>query len=124
MQFTSTLLALATFATVVSAGCYTSGEGFDTDNNRGHARRAAIDLCQGQVLSGYFNQGQSKTRCADMDNNKKVDFQVVWLGKGGLTLKPSDCEWRLHNEINGCNLGGESIIADWFFRSDPNNGRC
>ncbi|KAL2075872.1 hypothetical protein VTL71DRAFT_815 [Oculimacula yallundae] len=127
MQFTSTLLVLATVATssIVSAKCYTSGQNWAWTENYEAARGAVKDLCKSNGLAGYFREGQEKSACANLPKaNAKVDFGVKWTGKGGLTLRDADCEWRLTNEINGCGLGGETTTADWWFKSDPNNGRC
>ncbi|KAH7370607.1 hypothetical protein BKA65DRAFT_545317 [Rhexocercosporidium sp. MPI-PUGE-AT-0058] len=104
MQFANTLLTLAAIASTVSVGCYTSGETWGWTANSDAARGAAIDLCKNGQLAGYFNQGQSKTWCANLPNgNMKVDFQVIWQGQGGLALRGADSS------------GGSS---------DPNNDRC
>ena len=46
----------------------------------------------------------------------EVDFYVQWLGRGSLTLDNEDCKNRLKDEMNGCVSGGESMVADWYFR--------
>ena len=46
----------------------------------------------------------------------EVDFHVQWLGRGSLTLDNEDCKNRLKDEINRCVSGGESIVADCYFR--------
>ncbi|KAF2196212.1 hypothetical protein GQ43DRAFT_383816, partial [Delitschia confertaspora ATCC 74209] len=54
----------------------------------------------------------------------KYEYWVQWKGNGGLTLNDADCKLRLKNEVNGCGYGGESTVADWYFRVDPNSGSC
>ncbi|KAK7187150.1 secreted protein [Paraphaeosphaeria sporulosa] len=89
------------------------------------AANAAVDQhCNSGGVSGYFAQGQTKYFCIQHSALQKSEFWVQWKGKGGLTLDDNDCKLRLKNEINGCKWGGESTIADWYFRSDPNIGTC
>jgi hypothetical protein len=99
------------------AGCYSGGQNWISEGNRNSARGAARDLCNYGVLAGWFNSpGYTKTACANLGNGIRVDFAVGWRGSGGYTLNSGDCEYRLTNEINGCGNGGESTIADWFFK--------
>lgn len=74
-----------------------------------------IDEFCNNDLAGYFTEGQTKYRCLQLSKNK-VELWVGWKGRGGLSLNSKDCQIRLKNEINGCTLGGESVIADWYFR--------
>jgi hypothetical protein len=69
-------------------------------------------------LAGYFAEGQTKYRCSKLgvQQNIKAEFWVTWKGSGGLTLDSEDCKTRFKNEIDGCSAGGESVVADWYFR--------
>ncbi|KAI0568824.1 hypothetical protein Alg130_11923, partial [Pyrenophora tritici-repentis] len=99
---------------MIEAGCYTltTGDyGLTVDG-----ADALVDNFCNIDLAGYFNKGQTKYRCSQLNKNLKVEFWVVWMGHGGLTLNKEDCKMRLHEEINHCRLGGESVVADWFFR--------
>jgi hypothetical protein len=114
----STPLVILTSVTGTIAGCYSSSGTFIQDCDKNAFRGAVRDLCRGP-LSGFFDSlNTNRTICANSPcNNTIAHFTVGWEGKrGGYTLAASDCELRLNNEINGCNHGGESIVADWFFR--------
>jgi hypothetical protein len=73
------------------------------------------DFCD-HHLAGYFTEGQTKYRCLDLQGSAKAEFWVTWMGSGDLALNSEDCKLRLGNEIIGCTAGGESVVADWYFR--------
>jgi hypothetical protein len=117
MKLSTPLIILASVTGTI-AGCYSSSGTFIQDCDKNAFRGAVRDLCRGP-LSGYFDSpGTNRTICANSPcNNTIAHFTVGWEGRGGgHTLAAGDCELRLNNEINGCNHGGESIVADWFFR--------
>ena len=109
-----TLLVLGAVVDTTLAGCYTSGEWWKHWTNQRDAQNAARDLCY-NWLADWFDQGQTKTRCAPLDMGIHVDFTVGWRGQGRYWLNPQDCYDRLSNEIWACELGGASTIADWYF---------
>jgi hypothetical protein len=74
-----------------------------------------VDKLCDDGLAGYFTEGQTKYGCSQLSRNK-IEFWTGWKGQGALSLDSEDCKMRLKNEINGCSLGGESVVADWFFR--------
>jgi hypothetical protein len=96
------------------AKCYKPKTG--TYGNTDDVAEAAInDFCN-QGLAGYFTEGQTKYRCSWLQPNVKADIWVAWMGPGDLTLSSEHCTMRLKNEIYGCSVGGESVVADWYFR--------
>jgi hypothetical protein len=76
---------------------------------------AVVDEFCGHDLAGYFTEGQTKYRCKQLQSYK-AEFWVTWMGSGDLTLNSEDCKTRLRDEIHGCDVGGESVVADWYVR--------
>lgn len=113
MQINALILALLPAVSTVSAACY--GSGITWGVHRDAARRAVGAWCAPHTLSGYFNQGQTKTKCVNT-GAQKVNFEVGWRGRGGLTLRDEDCFNRLIDEIVGCDRGGAKTTADWYFK--------
>ncbi|KAB2099978.1 hypothetical protein AA0119_g12882 [Alternaria tenuissima] len=108
--------------TMVQAKCYTmSGDMYGQSVDG--ANEVVAEFCD-HSLAGYFVEGQAKYRCFQLNQELKAEFWVIWKGRGGITLNSKDCKMRLKNEIVGCTLGGESVVADWYFRFDPNWGKC
>jgi hypothetical protein len=114
MHLHTIIAVLAPGIITVQAGCYSGGPTWYPD--QGTANEFVYSICKSRGISGFFNQGQTKYRCRQMGSDKKFEFWVQWKGPGGLTLHNQDCNMRLKNEINGCGNGGESTIADWYFR--------
>lgn len=114
MKLHTLLAILAPVLGTAQAGCYSGGESWG--NEKGGATAAASAICYGGIIGGYFNEGQTKYYCSPLAGNKKAEFWVRWGGRGGLTLNNDDCVLRLTNEIGGCEHGGESTVADWYFR--------
>jgi hypothetical protein len=106
-------MIIAPIITVTQAGCYTSTTGMYGQSMSG-ADAVVAESCT-HDLAGYFDEGQTKYRCLQLPTSK-VEFWVSWKGAGGLTLDSEDCKKRLMNEIHGCALGGESLVANWYFR--------
>ncbi|KAK9778465.1 putative Lipoprotein [Seiridium cardinale] len=116
MKTATVLLALIS---TVWAGCYGSGDIFqDKANARYHAQRA----CEGYdgnagAFQGFFSAGQAKSVCVQGTTTQKYDMSVQNLNTGaGFDLADGDCTLRLHNEINGCDRGGQSDVSGWRFR--------
>ncbi|KAF2021245.1 hypothetical protein BU24DRAFT_416902 [Aaosphaeria arxii CBS 175.79] len=122
MQFTTFLAVMAPIIATVQAGCYSGGDSWGGD--QGVANSVVDQICNGGGVSGSFQGGQTKYACRQLSGSKKGEFWVRWTGAGTLSLNDGDCRLRLKNEINGCSNGGESTVAGWFFRSDPNGGAC
>jgi hypothetical protein len=76
---------------------------------------ANVDKLCDSDLAGYFTESQTKYACFQLPRNK-MEFWVGWKGHGALSLDSGDCKLRLKKEIHGCDLGGESVVADWYFR--------
>ncbi|KAH0336348.1 hypothetical protein KCU81_g8603, partial [Aureobasidium melanogenum] len=124
-----TTLAVVLGATTdgVAATCYRSGDVFqDKGNARWHVGRACrgYDGNQG-AFQGTFARGEAKYACVQGTNTQKYEITVQNLNTdAAFDLGDADCVLRLENEINGCDRGGESVVAGWRFRVDPNNGIC
>ncbi|RYP73078.1 hypothetical protein DL771_003829 [Monosporascus sp. 5C6A] len=121
MQLNALILALLPAVATVSAECHRSGINWGV--HRDAALRAVDAFCSPSGISGFFNQGQKKTRCVNT-GQQHVDLEVQWVGRGGLTLNDGDCQKRLKDEILACDRGGRKTTADWYFSADPNEGRC
>ncbi|KAH7130677.1 hypothetical protein B0J11DRAFT_613259 [Dendryphion nanum] len=123
----STLVALLSIGvSTVSAGCFSGGDTWpDKANARWHAERACRGFDgHGGAFSGNFAPFETKTACVGLSSTIKFNMAVQNLNSQTRDVSDDECVLRLHNEINGCDRGGESQIGDWFFRSDPNNGNC
>lgn len=99
---------------VAQAKCYVPETG--TYGNTDEKADAAVNEFCDNSLAGYFTEGQTKYRCSWLQQNVKADIWVGWRGSGELTLSSEDCKMRLKNEVYGCSVGGESVVADWYFR--------
>ncbi|ETS75431.1 hypothetical protein PFICI_12375 [Pestalotiopsis fici W106-1] len=122
-----TATILLAFISTAWAGCYTTGDDFQNkDNARFNAQRA----CEGYdgnagAFQGTFAPGEAKSVCVQGTTTQKYNMVVQNLNlDSSFDLADADCTLRLHNEINGCDKGGESDVAGWHFRVDPNNGIC
>ncbi|KZM26422.1 hypothetical protein ST47_g2444 [Ascochyta rabiei] len=114
----STSFVIIASVTSAMAGCYSGGQAWIDDCNKNAFRGAVRDLCKG-TLSGYFDSpGKTKYACANSPcNGIRANFAVGWRGRsGGYSLAENDCVTRLNNEIDHCDHGGESTVADWFFQ--------
>jgi hypothetical protein len=100
--------------TMVHAKCYDLTTGIYGQTVQ-EAAEKVDDFCD-HYLAGFFTEGQTKYQCLDLQQNVKAEFWITWKGSGDLTLNSQDCKLRLKNEINGCKAGGESVVADWYFR--------
>jgi hypothetical protein len=114
MHIHKLFLIIAAGATTVLAECYVPKWG-TYGNTDEKADEAVNNFCE-SGLAGYFTNGQTKYRCAWLQENVKADIEVKWMGSGDLTLNTEDCKLRLRNEFYGCSVGGHSVVADWYFR--------
>jgi hypothetical protein len=114
MRLCKELFILTLGFTIAQAKCYMPKTG--TYGNTDKKAEAAVnDFCD-HGLAGYFMNGQTKYRCSWLQQKVKADIWVAWMGPGDLTLDSEDCKRRLKDEIYGCSVGGESTVADWYFR--------
>ncbi|KAJ3543373.1 hypothetical protein NM208_g3608 [Fusarium decemcellulare] len=73
--------------------------------------------------NGTYQPNEEKYVCIVYDRSTRFEFTVKNLNsEKAFDLDDDDCAFRLKNEINGYDQGGESEIARWRFRSDPGNG--
>jgi hypothetical protein len=112
MRF-SNLVVTSSAAAVTQATCYV-GTVADYGLIMDGADAVVEKLCSNDLAS-YFDEGQTKYHCLQQ-SYYKIEFWVRWTGYGGLSLKSDDCKKRLRDEIDGCTNGGESTVADWYFR--------
>jgi hypothetical protein len=110
----STSLVILTSVTGTMASCYSSGQRWATDACREAFRGGIRDHCTSGALGGYFNQGETKTRCVNCPYaGISVKLAFGWRGQGGLTIKTEDCISRLYREMD-CEYGGELTEDDWY----------
>jgi hypothetical protein len=102
-----------------SASCFSSGDVFqDKANARYHIQRA----CEGYsgnagAFQGYFGPGAAKTVCVQSTGTQKLNMLVQNLNTGaGFDLGDTDCTYRLQNEVNSCDRGGQSDVSGWRFK--------
>jgi hypothetical protein len=106
---------LAYRATLATATCYTSGDSWP---NREVARSFVHDACynNGGMFTGDYAPRQLKAMCP-RDGGLGLEFVVQNLNtQVGFDLGDDDCYERLTNEIFGCEHGGASTVAGWYFR--------
>ncbi|KAF5012534.1 hypothetical protein FDECE_1401 [Fusarium decemcellulare] len=127
----SFVLVLAAGTGTVLAGCY--GEGLEgqtqwpgpLDEGRAAARYHVERACRGYdgkqgVFQGTFAPNEERYHCEPYDAVTSFVFKVKNLNsEQSFDLKDDDCAFRLENEINGCDQGGASEVAGWWFSSDP-----
>jgi hypothetical protein len=114
MRLYKRCLIITLGVTIAQAGCYIPKTG-TYGNTDDQADAAVNDFCD-HGLAGYFTERQTKYRCSWLQQNVKADIWVAWMGSGDLTLNSEDCKMRLKDEVYGCSVGGESTVADWYFR--------
>ncbi|KAI6350663.1 hypothetical protein MCOR25_010504 [Pyricularia grisea] len=124
MHLTSILLPILSLLATAQAGCYKREQsiGWGVEKTAA-ANEIGLAASRGR-LAGFFNNGQEKTECHKLAENKAVHFKVKWLGEGGLTLRDGDCYTRLRNLVKQCDKGGEDTISDWYFSADLRHGSC
>jgi hypothetical protein len=55
--------------------------------------------------------------CPRGDGSIGLEFVVLnQITDTSFDLGDDDCSERLNNEIFGCDHGGESVVAGWYFR--------
>jgi hypothetical protein len=119
MKSTSIFAAIASMLSLgihsASAKCFGDGASWP---NKEEARSFAYDACHnnGGMFTGNYAPLQLKAMCPT-SGNMGVEFVVQDQNKEvGFDLGDDDCSERLNNEIFGCEHGGESVVAGWYFR--------
>ncbi|KAI9170564.1 hypothetical protein HJFPF1_00032 [Paramyrothecium foliicola] len=107
--------------TILKRGCYSGGENWGA--NLGYALSFATQACN-DALQGDYNQGDQRSKCYNLDSNKKVDFRLSKHSDGSRHIAPEECYDGMQKEINNCDHGGETSYGNWFYKADPNAGQC
>lgn len=114
MRVSSSAILTPLLASLVSAGCYGSG-----DKGVPEVALNGIDtFCKAN--QGYYVSGQDRYGCIGKANsNQRWVVGIQRPGENGGTLEYAYCMKRLRSEIN-CkgNQGGESTSDWWFARYD------
>ncbi|KAH3915719.1 hypothetical protein HBH56_078640 [Parastagonospora nodorum] len=120
------LLALFSFiATTIVAvphNCYPRGEWWSPDY--GHALDAVEDVCN--TLADEFEPNETKYRCINSNKGHlKFEFWTQNAKTGyARVMEKSLCVHWLQLIVSGCWLGGTVTRDGWYYRADPNHGRC
>ncbi|KAK4182497.1 hypothetical protein QBC35DRAFT_457242 [Podospora australis] len=114
MQLTSiVVLAISMVATPAMADCFGSGPTWN--GYQATALQSLTKFCR-EDWNRVMYARERRTKCRNLTNNLKANFEVEYLGHGNPTvLAESECILRLSNEVNGCGRGGESVIGDFKF---------
>lgn len=105
---------------VLAYNCYHVGAEFqDLNSVFFHIGRACsgYDSNRG-ALQGYFNPGEEKYACVNVENNHHIILAVTNRNSHqGFDLDDKDCGNELASLADICSPnGGEVEIAGWFFR--------
>lgn len=101
---------------LTEANCFGDGA---TWPNKEQARAFAYDACHsgGGMFTGDYAPHQLKAMCPRGDGSIGLEFVVQNQNTDtSFDLGDDDCSERLNNEIFGCDHGGESVVAGWYFR--------
>lgn len=119
MKTSSILATIASMLSLgikqVSAKCYGDGA---TWPNKEEARNFVYEAChnEGGMFTGNYAPLQLKAMCP-RSGNQGVEFVVQNQNRDtSFDLGDDDCSERLNDEIFGCEHGGESVVAGWYFR--------
>ena len=108
------LFLMAAAATTAQATCY----GFKVGDYGLKIKKTTDDqiwkICN-ETFSGFYLGGQSKYHCLDYGQTKN-EFFIRWTGRGRRRGNFEECKFRLRNERDDCEYGGQSVYNDWLFR--------
>ncbi|KAF5013791.1 hypothetical protein FDECE_209 [Fusarium decemcellulare] len=126
ITFTSIFAIISLGINPVSAGCFGNG---DVWQDKAVAREHVVRACKGfdgqqGAFQGTFASLEAKSACIQHSPTQKLLFSVRNGGAGPADVNDDECVLRLQNEINGCDRGGSSIVGDWTYTADPENGLC
>ncbi|KAI9733530.1 MAG: hypothetical protein M1834_009097 [Cirrosporium novae-zelandiae] len=122
LTLTLTLILLTFPPSVQANGCYTSGLTWSdvgiSDSLSAYAKKAC------NSFKGSFHAKQSKRKCYNTENGDRVNF-VVKNRKGVRnSLTEQDCHKNMLKEMKACDMGSEQDHGEFFYRDDPNGGKC
>ncbi|KAI6088527.1 hypothetical protein F4821DRAFT_258025 [Hypoxylon rubiginosum] len=126
----TSITCAATLASVVSAGCFTTGQSWGADKQK------VIDLMKQRCNMNFNADGlkgvwdkpgngvPSRTVRFNLDNGRYARLTLTRIGDGGTDgngyIKQGDCVDGLTKEINGCEHGGGSLYTNWEYKGDIN----
>ncbi|KAI1765201.1 hypothetical protein GGR53DRAFT_490865 [Hypoxylon sp. FL1150] len=146
MQLFSSILAVGAMAPLVSGGCYSGGDKWDSSKDV--ALRVAKAACNeergGQLRRIYMwgDHPESKTGTVNVNDGDrciKLEVDYIWdphtsdvskiiymdTGLDDSSSVPKDqCYDGLQKKINGCEHGGESSYSHWKFKADIQANKC
>lgn len=93
-------------------GCYSGGE--DWGDQLSNALTKAEDFCK--IKPADLNEGEGYSKCYDLSNTKRVDFNVGNKSNKRRNLSYNDCYDGLQKEIKKCGNGGSSSYTNWKYR--------
>ena len=139
----SALVVMASLAvslrTVNALGCYQSNAQWSMsfDKLYGYADSAAVDADVRADISRICNKvdgstvapGKSWSDCTNFDRlgpGNHINYQIAHDGNGGdtRTMEYDICKSAFEWEYGGCSDGSEQNHLGFWFRIDPNQGRC
>ncbi|KAL8974166.1 MAG: hypothetical protein Q9197_001587 [Variospora fuerteventurae] len=108
-----TALLLAFLPTLITAGCYTTGESWD----RSLGPRAVDAACK--ELAGDYRGDQSKVQRLPQQNGQCYIFELKRIPSGSdaelLSITEDDCKDGMNKELFGCDRGGKSSYTNWTY---------
>lgn len=96
--------------------CFSTGEKFG--NEKVTAKQAASYVCWNK-LAGTYRRGDVQLFCANLHNNKRVNFKLGLKGKDAPVTRyigGKECLDGMLSEINSCSHGGETTYGRWYYR--------
>ena len=113
----TSIIAIFTFGTLASAGCYGSGETWGSGNNVAKAKTYKDQVCSGN-LGGYtFIKGETRTACYSLGEGRRVDFRMSYTGSDAKRhMSAADCKKHLGSFIDSCARGGNGESGPWSFK--------
>ncbi|KAL9016777.1 MAG: hypothetical protein Q9185_005907, partial [Variospora sp. 1 TL-2023] len=109
-----TALLLAFLPTLITAGCYTTGESWD----RSLGPPAVNAACK--KLAGDYRGDQSKVQRLPQQNGQCYVFELKRIPSGSdaelLSITKDDCKDGMNKELFGCDRGGKSSYTNWTYK--------
>ncbi|EFP84797.2 hypothetical protein PGTUg99_013082 [Puccinia graminis f. sp. tritici] len=122
MNSINVVLVLSLVISLVSAGCFTSGQTWGSSLNKQKASAFLDEVCR--ELAGNYDASASRSSCKDGNDNIRFNFNILHTSGGSRSISSEECINGLNKEITGCNQGGRTNDGNWEFTSDPNTGSC
>ncbi|KAF2761642.1 hypothetical protein EJ05DRAFT_472615 [Pseudovirgaria hyperparasitica] len=127
MHLTPTIVAVLTSVSLARAtGCYSKGSAYwGSGDNIERAKENANRACHGNLGGRDFNAGEERKACFNIADNKRVNFIMSYKQNDPKRhMSTADCNRHLGDLITRCDRGGDGDDGKWYYRSDPNDGRC